>query len=226
MENKVWPYQNFSPEPIMEEVNEEMYLEGWMPISGYEKYYMVSSFGRVKSVRENIIMKQYKNEKGYLTIGFQSDNVRKKFKVHRLVAAAYIPNPQNKPEINHDDFIKVNNHFINLLWSTGKENTNHAQQGGKRPIAKPKILVGEYPKRCQKVINTETNSIYESVFHLAEELKLTPKHIRKKLSREIPNDTPYEWLKGQFTIFYPKRYESDVKRYLELKPIIYGTPLQ
>lgn len=189
----------------------------------YDAWYQISSFGRVKSMREKTIMKQYLNEKGYLTVGFKSLPTRKKFKVHRLVGFAFIPNPDNKPEINHDDFDKKNNHISNLHWATQKENTHHAQIGGRRPMGRKIIVpVGEYPVRCQKVINSETNFVYESVYHLSEEIGVAPKEIRRKLSGERPNNTPYQWLKGRYTIFYKKRYERDMARFNELKKKIYS----
>lgn len=219
-------HEKFTHDLWVREIKGIVYIEEWRPVVGFEAFYEVSSFGRFKSLRDDIIMRQYKNEKGYLTIGLNNETSRKKFKSHRLVGLAFIPNPENKPEINHDDFIKVNNFYLNLSWVTGKENADHAKKGGRRPTAKPpKEKVGEYPVRCQKIINSETGAIYESVYHLADELKSIPKELRRKLSGERPNNTPYRWLKGEFSIFYKKRYEKDLARYHELKPKIYGVAI-
>lgn len=197
----------------------------WRPIAGFERYYEIDESGNIRSIRGALTMKQYVNEKGYSTVGLMGDGVKKRFKVHRLVAIAFIPNPDNKPQVNHKDFNKLNNHVSNLEWATGKENTRHAQLGGKIPTATPKQKVGEYPKRCQKIINTSTGAVYDSVYHLSKALCLTPKYIRKKLGGEIPNDTPYAWLKGEYSFFYQKRFEEAFVRYLELRPSIYGVAM-
>jgi len=215
-------YQLKTLENLSDTINGVFYEEEWATFPEFPTY-SVSTFGRVKSLRSNKIMHQQVNERGYLVTSLVYNGIRKKFKCHRLVAMVFIPNPLNKPEVNHDDFNKCNNFFKNLEWSTPKENTEHAKRGGKRPTRKePKPKIGEYPIRCQKIIDTSNGNIYDSVHHLSEILKVTPKYIRKKLSGEIFNDTPYRWLKGQYSLFYKKRYESDLQRYHELKRKIYG----
>lgn len=218
-------YENYSIEDIVAEIDGIVYREEWLPVFDFE-HYSISTFGRVLSNREGRIMKQYKNEKGYLTIGLANRKGRKKFKVHRLVGINFIPNPNNKPEINHGDFIKTNNFYKNLSWATGKENTTHAQEGGQRPIARPpKEKVGECPVRCRKIINSETGAIYETVYHLAEELKDTTRSLRRKLNGERINNTPYRWIKGEYILFYKKRYEKDKARFLQLRSVIYGVAI-
>lgn len=106
-----------------------MIKEVWKPIKGYEGRYEVSNIGRVKTlpfVRGNhigryktkeIIRKQSANQKGYMRIGLNGlDSKRKMYSVHRLVAMAFIPNPENLTEVNHRDFNKSNNCVENLEW--------------------------------------------------------------------------------------------------------------
>lgn len=106
-----------------------MIKEVWKPIKGYEGRYEVSNIGRVKTlpfVRGNhigsyktkeIIRKQSANQKGYMRIGLNGlDGKRKMYSVHRLVAMAFIPNPENLIEVNHRDFNKSNNCVENLEW--------------------------------------------------------------------------------------------------------------
>jgi hypothetical protein len=111
-------------------------MEIWKDIPEWEGLYQVSNLGRVKSLRKRIILKPLKLRKGYLGVEFRESNKRKHFRVHRLVALVFIPNPENKPEVNHKDGIKSNNHVDNLEWCTASENVQHAYDTG---LKKPNI---------------------------------------------------------------------------------------
>lgn len=104
-------------------------LEIWKDVVGYEGLYQVSNLGRVKSIifpknKDGKILKQ-RIRKGYLRIQLYKNKIAKDFGVHRLVALAFIPNPYNKPEIDHIDGIPSNNNVSNLKWCTPKENSNN-----------------------------------------------------------------------------------------------------
>ena len=123
-------------------------LEGeiWKDIEGAEGLYKISNYGRVKTNKKRIgenseIEFVDKILKGALTkLGYNRTKVCyrngkfKMFSTHRLVAKHFIPNPDNKPEINHIDGIKTNNHVSNLEWCTRSENMKHAVQLGLRSI--------------------------------------------------------------------------------------------
>ena len=111
-----------------------MIEEIWKPVIGYEGLYEVSSYGRVKSLckydsrnrfREERILKLCANRLGYLKVGLSSNNKTKKYLVHRIVAEAFIPNPNNLPIINHRDENPSNNNVDNLEWCTAKYNSNY-----------------------------------------------------------------------------------------------------
>lgn len=91
-------------------------------IQGYEGLYAITSCGRVWSYKSKRFLMPYKNNKGYLLIKLSKNNVRKAYTIHRLVAEAYIPNPENKEQVNHKDENKENNCVNNLEWMTNEEN--------------------------------------------------------------------------------------------------------
>jgi hypothetical protein len=98
----------------------------WKDIEGYEGLYKVSKFGRIFSFYDNRILNPKPRKSKYLIIGLYKDGVRITYRVHRLVAEAFIPNPLNKATVNHRDGNKSNNNVWNLEWATHKENTKHA----------------------------------------------------------------------------------------------------
>lgn len=102
-----------------------MIEEIWKDIEGYEGIYQVSNLGRVKRVTTGRILKSYKDRGGYLRVDLCKSGKRKNHKIHRLVAQAFIPNPDNKLQVNHIDENKTNNSVDNLEWVTAKENCNH-----------------------------------------------------------------------------------------------------
>ena len=112
-------------------------MERFKDIVGYEGRYQVSSWGRVYNMETGKFVKPYKHSKGYVRVDLYDGNGnRMHMKVHRLVAAAFIPNPDNKPQINHKDGNKRNNSFTNLEWVTDRENKDHRQhmkQMGEEP---------------------------------------------------------------------------------------------
>jgi len=116
--------------------------EIWKDIVGYEGMYQVSNRKRVKSlsrivkrndgkirtISERILKQSVAN--GYLNVGLSKNAKLKTYTVHRLVAIAFIPNPDNLPMINHLDGDKTNNYVSNLEWCTGRENSLHAIRNG------------------------------------------------------------------------------------------------
>lgn len=102
-------------------------IEQWKKIKGYSNY-KISSTGRVMS--NSLIRKQCLGKRGYLVIDLYENNIRKNYKVHRLVANAFIKNKDNKLTVNHIDGNKLNNSVENLEWATYKENNNHAIKNG------------------------------------------------------------------------------------------------
>lgn len=102
--------------------------EIWKNIQGYEGYYQISNYGKVKSLKFNKekILKPGLTSNGYLQITLFKNNKRKKFMIHRLVGEYFIPNPKNKPEIDHEFGDKIDNYYRHLKWVTSSENSKNA----------------------------------------------------------------------------------------------------
>lgn len=102
--------------------------ESWKAISGYDGYW-ISDWGNVKSFKQSPDGKYVKPQQtydGYLRVGLQgNDGNKKMFRIHRLVAQAFIPNPNNLPEVNHKDENKLLNHKVNLEWVSKQYNVNY-----------------------------------------------------------------------------------------------------
>lgn len=115
----------------------------WKDIEGYEGLYQINNCGVIKSTprkgtRGGIIV-QTPDKNGYLCVGLNKNNKMKTYKVHRLVANAFISNPRGLPEVNHKDEIKTNNHVDNLEWCDHKYNSQYGTRGEKigRALSKP-----------------------------------------------------------------------------------------
>lgn len=128
--------------------------EEWRPVGGYENEYVVSNFGRVKSLvrikeitigRRNktlltmkrkyggVLLSPIKIHRGYTSVVLSKNDNKKRFFVHVLVAKAFLKKPEEKNahEVNHKDFITNNNRIENLEWVTRKQNVEHARLGGR-----------------------------------------------------------------------------------------------
>lgn len=114
--------------------------EIWKDIKGYEGLYQVSNLGRIKSLKKSYLVNDPKQNRTYIknnkeiikkifldNKGYYITTIyRNRFRVHRLVAEAFIPNPNNYPVVNHIDGNKQNNHVDNLEWCSYKDNSIHA----------------------------------------------------------------------------------------------------
>lgn len=116
-------------------------MEVWKDVVAYEGVYQVSNLGNVKSMRmwssvqgryihREKVLRQQKSASGYLQVNLKKECTRKLGLVHRLVAEAFIPNPDHKREVNHINGIKTDNRVENLEWNTSRENKIHAKEIG------------------------------------------------------------------------------------------------
>lgn len=129
--------------------------EIWKDIKGWEGYYQVSNLGNVRSLDRAItqsngkvvvwkgrLLRQRKNELGYKFVGLRKDYKRKTMRVHRLVAMAFIPNPNNLPQINHKDVNPSNNRVDNLEWCSQLYNNMYDNANIKRGISRKENYTG------------------------------------------------------------------------------------
>lgn len=106
--------------------------EIWKDIEGFENRYEISSFGNVRNKKTSKVLKHSNNYHGYpfVLLRKKGDDKVKNLKIHRLVAEAFIPNPDNLPQVNHKDGNKLNNSVDNLEWCTCQYNIQHSFANG------------------------------------------------------------------------------------------------
>lgn len=164
-------------------------MEIWKDIEGYEGKYQVSSWGRVKSLNyrrtgKEKILKLDKCEDGYLRIKLLNNGKIYRFRVHRLVAKAFIPNPYNLPQVNHKDENPENNRVDNLEWCDPKYNSNYGTRNERcnKNHGKPK-----------KVLCVETGIIYPSLMEAGRCIGVGHKSIIKCCQGKRKTTKGYHW---------------------------------
>ena len=160
--------------------------ERWRGVKGYEDYYQVSDKGRIKSKDRSVfngrvwytkkgkVLKPTKTSTGYWKIELKSDGVKKSYKVHRLVAFAFISKPDGKDLINHIDGNPLNNHFMNLEWCTQSENMKHAYETGL-------VLSSNFHKFKDEILQKYKDDESVTIRGLSKEYKCSSKTIRNHL---------------------------------------------
>lgn len=141
----------------------------WLPVKGYEELYEVSDTGEVRSVdrvlsvtnqkerlfKGRVLLQTMNKQVQYKQVSLWKENKGTSYYVHRLVAEAFIPNPESKPEVNHIDGNRQNNHISNLEWVTSGENSLHASKTGLR-VYTNRLTKDEFLDCLYDVINGES----------------------------------------------------------------------
>jgi len=163
----------------------ETQIEIWKDIQGYAGIYQVSNIGNVKNTTDIKMLKPQKATNGYRHVYLSAFGKAIKFFIHRLVASAFIPNPENKKTVNHINGIKHDNRVENLEWNTHSENIKHAFNTG---LHVPTPLKGDKNGMAKlseaHVIEIRTLSGKLSVNKIAEQFNTPASTIYKILNRE------------------------------------------
>lgn len=185
-------------------------MEIWEPIiTEYEDYtglYEISNKGRIKALtykgkKKEHILKPRKNLKGYEMVKLIKSGIGKEKLVHRLIAEAFIPNPENKPYIDHINTITNDNRIENLRWVTAKENINN-------PITRNKIGA-----KGKAVICVETQEIFKNAKQASEKMNLNRVSVSNCLKNSKSTCGGYHWE-------YIEKEDDSQKEYKNSKKVL------
>lgn len=159
--------------------------EVWKDVCGYEGRYRISNMGRLMSCNagngtRDKIVKPQPNEKGYLMVHLYDYGRNKTVKVHRLVAQAFVPNPNNLPEVNHIDADRKNNRADNLEWVTRQANVTDAKNRGSMDSTFEKLRAHNRKNQIPVVATDKASGVekeYESINAAARACSVPAIHI-------------------------------------------------
>lgn len=155
--------------------------ERWRDIEGFEGRYRISDHGRVFSLLSKKLLNIYTNSYGYQCVYLYLDGHYKNFKVHRLVAVAFVPNPYNLPQVNHKNEDKTYNYYTNLEWCSAAYNNNYGTRTLRAAIT-----------NARPVVCIETNIIYWGAREAARQVGIH-NHISECCNGKRKSCGGYHW---------------------------------
>ena len=181
-------------------------MEQWKEISGYEGYYEVSNYGNVRSIPHKVntksgkqrnspgrVLAQKITKNGYKQVHLSKGNESHYKSVHRLVASAFVPNPDRLPQVNHKDENKTNNYADNLEWMTASDNCKHGHRND--------TMVEQRSRSVERLMGDVTVT-YNSIHSAAEETGVSAAHICqcRRGERETTGGTRWRYADEIFRI--------------------------
>jgi hypothetical protein len=161
--------------------------EIWKDVHGYEGMYKVSNLGRLKRIfksgKENFL-KGKLDKDGYVCVILSRSQSKKHYRLHRLVAETFVPNLENKPQVNHKDRNKQNCEASNLEWVSGSENVVHAYSTGRKVYKRPIV---QYTKSMDIV------SLWDSIREAGRVLKISEHNINSCCNGKLSTAGGYVW---------------------------------
>lgn len=161
-------------------------MEKWKVVAGHANY-EVSDLGNVRNAKTGYILRPAKTKKGYLVYGLCNNGKTRTHQAHRLVAIAFIENPDRKAQINHINGIKDDNRAENLEWATCAENIRHSFD----VLGRKKAENAGNPKRSVRCV--ETGRIYESIMSASRDTHLSPGNIVSCAKGNLNTTGGYHW---------------------------------
>ena len=162
-------------------------VETFVKIEGFENY-EVSNLGKVRNIKSGRTLKPKLNRGGYLMYGLYENNKQKFLLLHRIIATAFIDNPEEKPQVNHIDENKTNNDLSNLEWCTARENAIHGTRI-KRFSEK------NFKKVIQLDLNDNVLNEFESIKQAGQETGVSRSNISSCCNGKLKSAGGFKWVK-------------------------------
>ena len=160
-------------------------IETFVKIDGFDNY-EVSNLGKVRNMKSGRVLKPKPHKDGYLRHGLYKNNKQKTLLLHRIVATAFIDNPEAKPQVNHIDENKTNNDLSNLEWCTAKENSIYGTRT-------KRIAEKHFKKVIQLDLNDNVLNEFESIKQAGQETGVSRCSISSCCNGKIKSAGGYKW---------------------------------
>lgn len=181
-------------------------MENWKDIKGYEGLYQVSDLGRVKSLERDIyfpngtvnrhieekILVPILNVYGYSFVNLHKNGTSKAILIHRLVAMAFIENPENKSQINHKNEVKTDNFVENLEWCDSAYNANYGTRNARMIQNRRSYKLGNNPK-AKAIFCEELNKTFDCITSAEEELGISVSSISQACKGKQKTAGGFHW---------------------------------